>query len=185
MLAIWRPVSGCLRGGCCAATGLVCANGGTSAIRRDTANRRALQVAPASLEAGARVTGEPYFTSGNDHNRRSPKRGLLPGRIQHRDLAIVSTRRNVLKRKTQTEWHRPRSSVQPARHRERHGFEGLYIAPIERHKRDERLRAGRGALVGLKKDVQLTALAEHARHARYELLSVVHERISRLGGDLL
>ena len=46
----------------------------------------------------------------HEHDRRPPERDLLPGRVEHRDLAVVSAGRDAVERQAEPQRHRLRSA---------------------------------------------------------------------------
>ena len=51
----------------------------------------------------------------DDDNRRLPERGLLPGRIEHRHLAIVFAGRELIERKIESQRHGLQAIIQRLR----------------------------------------------------------------------
>ena len=110
---------------------------GSSRSRRTSAGRRRAgswsgserlpETVPAAQTLQRRRTPNPKlrrshgtFGSGrNERDRRPPERDLLAGRVEHRDLTVVSSRRQALERHAEPQRHRLRSRIEPVGHRQR------------------------------------------------------------------
>ena len=82
----------------------------------------------------------------HQHHRRLPERRLLPGRIHHRHLAVISPRLQLIQRQAESQRHRLRLRVHALGHRQRRRFERLRLAAIEGHEGHQRLHRRLAAL---------------------------------------